>query len=166
MEPGWQTSLKNFVDSSVRYGSARTLGWGFQRQQVSRPQRHQSPFFLNELRVGRCTDGFFLFVFRKSVVRASNGLSDILINAFFLYSHFLRVSLKFLRVADVRTDFTSTLLINFTFCQEVNSDQRKNDHWFSTTRFLSRYLPLSCVSSRKQVVTWIIMISVLIVLWC
>jgi hypothetical protein len=57
---------------------------------------------------------------------------------FFLSSHFLPVSLKSFRVADVGTDSTFPLCINFTFCQEVNSDEGENKHRFSTARFLSR----------------------------
>lgn len=42
---------------------------------------------------------------------------------FFYHSHLMPVSLKSFRVADVGADSTFPLCVNFTICQEVNSDQ-------------------------------------------
>jgi hypothetical protein len=109
-ELGRQTSLKNLVDISIWICSEFRM-----RLPTSVGSRPQSSW--------KVYRWFFWFVFRKNVVRGSGVLSDVVINVFSYRSHFWPISLKSFRVADVGTDSTSPLCVNFTFTRSsMNTD--------------------------------------------
>jgi hypothetical protein len=105
-------------------------------------------FLPNEHWVWRCADGSPGWHSGRACCESRRVTGYPHIFVFFYYRcHFLAVSTESFPIADVGTGLTLLLFVNCTLCPEVNSSQGENEHQYSATPFVSRFLPLACLSA-------------------